>query len=444
MDKSQFPPFFYISGLFLGCYSIVMDEPLLPTAAFAVLCFFKCTMSYMNLRVYAFTPSFFFAFVVGVTCWANYDIMEVFLSGAKVGAYSYARPIFFPEATAIWIIGSLMIMAGLDLPASKSIANLSWELPVKYYRLFFMISLLLTIKSAISALTLPGSIGDLLDLTPIFGILFFTRLGIAENNKNFLYYGIILTVVTAIIKILFAYLRSDMLLPVLVFVLGLVLGGATLKKLFHPRFTPIYLLVVIFFVFFEIFGSVRSNVSTGLDRLTQIENINESSVIDNKKLTPFQRLANISQLSAISNLVNKHDFYEGQASEPLVVALVPRVFWPEKPKIALGVWFALEIGEAYKIRTWYNTSINMTIPGHLFLDFGWVGVVIGCFLIGRLLAFFWNSTHFFESSHNFIGSLFGTYILYNCFFGIGADLQIIITLLAYFLLFFVARKLLAK
>jgi hypothetical protein len=143
------------------------------------------------------------------------------------------------------------------------------------------------------------------------------------------------------------------------------------------------------------------------------------------------------------NLVEKNGLYLGQASAPLVAALVPRFLWPDKPQIQLGAWFALEIGAASISSTSgrANNSINMTIPGELYLDFGWFGVVVGGILFGGLVGLFWNAAKFNDSAYNILGALWGGYLLLFALFGIGADLQIIVTLLSTYIIFLVIKKL---
>jgi hypothetical protein len=106
--------------------------------------------------------------------------------------------------------------------------------------------------------------------------------------------------------------------------------------------------------------------------------------------------------------------------------------------IAKGAWFALQIGQAY-IRPdgQPSNSVAMTIPGELYLNYGWVGVVVGCLLYGTLLAVFWTRTNFWADGRNTFGSMFGFYLLWTGF-GLGADLQIVVTVTAIYLLFVAA------
>jgi hypothetical protein len=109
--------------------------------------------------------------------------------------------------------------------------------------------------------------------------------------------------------------------------------------------------------------------------------------------------------------------------------------------IQLGAWFALEIGVAAELDGGRaNNSVNMTIPGEFYLDFGWIGLFIGCFLFGGLVAAFWNAAKFMDSPYNITGTLWGGYLLLYALGGIGADLQIVISLTSTYIVFFIIKK----
>jgi hypothetical protein len=94
----------------------------------------------------------------------------------------------------------------------------------------------------------------------------------------------------------------------------------------------------------------------------------------------------------------------------------------------------MEIGQAYMRRDGsISNSVAMTIPGELYLNFGWPGVVLGCLAYGMLLGVFWTRTGFWEDPDNAFGSAFGFFLLWTAF-GLGADLQLLITTTAVYLL----------
>ena len=135
------------------------------------------------------------------------------------------------------------------------------------------------------------------------------------------------------------------------------------------------------------------------------------------------------------DLVKDNGYYNGTTIAYLSYAFIPRFIWPEKPWIVQGRWFALEIGQARLVEDrGVSNSINMTIPGELYLNFSWWGVVIGCLIAGFLFAGFWNSCGFWEDFNNITGGLFGFYLFFQGLGDIGPDLQIFVTLIAMYLL----------
>jgi hypothetical protein len=133
-------------------------------------------------------------------------------------------------------------------------------------------------------------------------------------------------------------------------------------------------------------------------------------------------------------LVRRDGYRDGATLDYLGYAFIPRFLWPEKPLIAKGAWFALEIGQAYTRRDGsISNSVAMTIPGELYLNFGWPGVLVGCLLYGMLLGVFWTRTGFWEDPDNAFGSAFGFFLLWTAF-GLGADLQLLVTTTAVYLL----------
>jgi hypothetical protein len=211
---------------------------------------------------------------------------------------------------------------------------------------------------------------------------------------------------------------------------------------------PIYIGFFIFMIFFETFAELRGTSATGIARFEMLQQGQQEMELrtrtEEEKLTPLQRASVINQISACVGLVDDHGTYNGRASAPLLAALIPRALWPEKPKIALGVWFAVEIGAAVQTEDWFNNSINMTIPGQLYLDFGWPGLIIGCILSGMLLNWLWQHSGFYVSSFNILGMFFGVFMLYNIVFGLGADLQIFITMVAMYLIFLTLGKIIPR
>lgn len=384
----------------------------------------------------------FYSVYVLLATIGNIDVNNTFKSGIWISSYAYARPDFFQEASLIWILGNLSIFCGIEMIQKNIFPKVSYNLKYKQLNTLYYISYLLVFNQYLLKLRLPGSLGDFIDLIPLITVLFFAKLSYIYNDKSLRRKALLLCVTLVAINVLFSYLRTSMVLPIVVYSLGVLIGAKSFKPLFSVYYIPVYVFGLFFIAFFSVFGSSRSNLGTGISRLTSLQSakdVSEQDIYldtDNDKLTALQRGSTIAQLSGIVGLTNENGFYSGQATQPLVIALIPRFLWPEKPKIALGVWFALELGAAQKTDDWYNNSINMTIPGHLFIDFGYVGLIVGGLLIGVLFQLIWLSAGFFDHPYNITGNILGGYIIYMAFLGLGADLQIVITLIAIYMILY--------
>jgi hypothetical protein len=154
--------------------------------------------------------------------------------------------------------------------------------------------------------------------------------------------------------------------------------------------------------------------------------------------TVVLRLTSFNQLSQIGRLVNRDGFLDGETFSYLGVVLTPRFLWPEKPRIALGTWFAIQIGQGVETPDgWANTSINMTQAGELYLNWGWLGVFIGLPILGAIYGLIWTRTNFWEEgSRNVIGGALALIMMYMMLGGHG-EFTAVFTLIAVYLLLLV-------
>lgn len=382
-------------------------------------------------------PIFFFKISILFSTLANLKVISIFESGIFLYSYQYTETHQFGIVSLIWLLGNISIIAGFEAVRHASFPKIRWDITSQQgLRMMFYLSVALIFRSFWLPISLPGTFNSLFYLTPLLSILLFARLASLTGRNLFYWWALSLTVLASGYSVLFAYLRSEMVLPIMVFFLGILSSGKGFSQFRSARFYPLYAFLAVFLIFFQTFGTQRSQLSIGFSRLTELNQIQSdaSEVAREYQLSAFERLSSICQLSALAQLVSDNGHYQGEASKYLLTALIPRFLWPEKPKIALGVWFALEIGAALESGDWYNTSINMTIPGQLYLDFGWIGLIFGGWLTGFFLRILWNAAQFNRYPLNFTGILLGGYLLYNCFLGFGADLQILVTMLAWYLI----------
>src|SRR6185312_17562824 len=120
-----------------------------------------------------------------------------------------------------------------------------------------------------------------------------------------------------------------------------------------------------------------------------------------------------NQLSQIGRLVDEEGYLHGQTLAYLAYAFIPRFLWPQKPTIAKAAWFALHIGLAYvRPNGQITNAINMTIPGELYLNYGWIGVFVGLTFLGFFIAVFWRTTEFWTRPRNVLGTAFAFYLMW--------------------------------
>jgi hypothetical protein len=287
-----------------------------------------------------------------------------------------------------------------------------------------------------------GTIGSVFLLVPHFMIFILARIGAERGLRNATLVALGIALAEAVRASLFSYLRSEILLPVLAFVFGTLLGRRSLEPLRWKVFLPIYGALAVFVVYFGAFGQVRGETAGGFERIQAVQEFEEVEAPDQLRprqgQTVMSRLSTFNQLTQIRRIVDEDGYLEGETMEYLAYAFVPRVIWPEKPLIAKGQWFAGRIGQGFPTASGgFSNSINMTIQGELYLNFGWLGVVVGCVLFGVLLALFWMRAEFWSTSSNGLGAAFGFYLLWVGF-GMGADLQILVTIIAVYGVFLLA------
>lgn len=97
-----------------------------------------------------------------------------------------------------------------------------------------------------------------------------------------------------------------------------------------------------------------------------------------KRITLIVVLAEV-----IESTPGRVPFWAAETYRPLLTALVPRVFWKDKPREETGSAFGRRYGMLHEIDR--NISINLPWLTELFANFGWFGVAVGMAMFGILL-----------------------------------------------------------
>jgi len=434
-----------INIIFLFVYVLFSDalSPITLNYLLSVQCAMLIVLYLRKYKKAFVTPIFLFYASVILVNYANLSLINEYKTGT-IRPGNFLVPALIGEAIKLWCISCTFIMLGYDFLSSKGLPSIAIEINnKKIFSLLFWILLIINLRKIIFPNS-PLELGSDFKLINIFSILFFARLWTKENSKTYRAYALTLYIVITYIAIISAFLRFDLILPTVSLFAGFFIGKENLKYLFTYRIIPLLIILAIYASIFKSLQSNRSNFSAVIFRNTEIagnsnfENVNEGTGL-------LERTSNLSQLTSVMRLVKENGFYNGKVSEPLLAGLIPRFLWPDKPTIALGSWFATEItGSHYGKHVRSTNSINMMIAGELYLDFGWMGVMIGSLFTGAFFAILWNATKFYSSQYNLTGIIFGGYVLIVSMSSFGADLQIVISLMSLYFTLFIIKKIVKK
>ncbi len=91
----------------------------------------------------------------------------------------------------------------------------------------------------------------------------------------------------------------------------------------------------------------------------------------------------------LNQQVELYGYLGGETLEYISYAFIPRIFWPDKPTVTQGAWFAYYTGFASSPEK-STVSLGITATGELFWNFGIAGVAVGMFIIGSLFGGLWR------------------------------------------------------
>jgi hypothetical protein len=187
--------------------------------------------------------------------------------------------------------------------------------------------------------------------------------------------------------------------------------------------------LVIFIWFYSIFSVVKFDYryavwygnqgKTLVDKIALIVDLYKEKQLD--KATPYVNeykgkdhfLWRFSYpLSALSLVLNETPrrvpYWNGETYVPLFSKFIPRFMWPGKPEEEMGYKF----GTTYRVMSTWNrsTSFNTPILAELYMNFGFSGMYIGCFIFGVL--FFVFSKLYNSNRVNYSSRIVGMAIIF--------------------------------
>ncbi len=237
---------------------------------------------------------------------------------------------------------------------------------------------------------------------------------------------------------MFSNMRNNIVWPIASLCLPYLLHKAITAK----RFAFGLVLIFGFIFVFKPLGELRGQIF-GAERLTQIverspfaenQNVSDDDFDRWGAMTALARLSTFNQLTQISRIVHEEGYYEGETLDYLLYVFIPRIIWRDKPQIVPGQWFAEKIGRGFRMDdTRFSNAINMTIPGELFLNFGWFGVVLGMALLGFLYFLFWQSASIYSEKRNLLGQAFAVTLFTQAIFS-GSHFGGVVNLVLWYLM----------
>jgi hypothetical protein len=436
-------------GIPSAIVGFTLDDPLFLAASAALIGCGSLATDMARFRSGGVTPLTFYTFTWTLGSFANAAAVLNQDTADRALYFLYAVDEHLPLAMKIAWMGLVMPILGfrwvMHSPSWRSLGNgmpqVRGNIGDRQLLLLCVIGAGFAVAANVTnVLPSLGTLTALLFFLPHIAAFTLARRGIMRGWSTAVWVGLAIAVVESTRALITAYLRVDIMSPIFAYAAGVLIGGRSLRALRSVYMIPVYAVAVPFVVYFAAFAEVRGSAS-GVARIAVVQERQEAQIAAGESSSQrlVTRLSNINQLTQVARVVEEDGLRQGETLEYLAYAWIPRFLWPEKPVIAKGAWFAYRIGQARIFQGRITNSINMTIPGEFYLNFGWIGLLLGPFAFGGLLALFWQTTSFWERPQDALGSAFGFYLIWVGAFG-GADLQIVITLVAVYLIFVVASQ----
>ena len=270
------------------------------------------------------------------------------------------------------------------------------------------------------------------------------REGASRDARKWLWAAALLAYAGATRAALFEILRALILLPIAALVLGCLVGARSLKPFRQVPLMPMYVGLAIFMVFFQTFGQERTTAGYGLERVQELiarrQDASPDRTASNGPMATLARQTSFNQVSQIVRLVQTEGFEYGSTVDYFAYVFIPRFVWPDKPIIAKGRWFAERLGfGVWRVDGGFTNSINMTVPGEWYFNFGWPGTTVGGVLVGLLMGLFWNATRFWLSPSDPAAGAYAFSIL-AFIWQLNVDTEVLPSVVAVYLVFLVSSR----
>jgi hypothetical protein len=434
MTLSQFATTLTVLGIVLAGFGFVVASALVMAVGALLFSWGYALQDYLDPRRDSITPMTAYTLIIG-NWQAGSHILACLLAGSRYHyiLYAFSADDYLVEAQALsslyLIIPPLVYRAVANSPPDTALGAI--RLPAVGLPLSDSATLWYCMSMALASFSLRilgiyvtslGSLGFLIRMGPEIAIfiLSFHWLGPRPTMPpwtRFALAGMILFEVGY--SFLFSTMRGDMAYPLYSFLLAAIVRKALRGPVLAVGIAAVVGLVLVY----HPLGHFR-NRYFGQERVQKLletlegapddfnaqgppledEEDLRNAGFDVKVLTLVARGCQFGQLSQVARIADQEGYYFGETLKYVFYAMIPRVIWRDKPLITPGGWFAFKIGKARRLsENLYSNSINMTLVGEFYLNFGWIGAVVGLVLLGTLFAVVWRSTLLYEFSNNPIG-----------------------------------------
>lgn len=223
------------------------------------------------------------------------------------------------------------------------------------------------VRTSLTFLTIGGDF-----LYVLFCVRYF-RVG-RLKRVGFFYWGVLFL---SFLVPFFSSTRSGLIL----YLLGLVVIYAYINKAVSLKKMMVFSILAIFLI--GILGALRDVSRGGQGGVSVVSSV--ETAVSHLLERPY--LLSVDKLSFIVSRSSDRDILLlGESFASIVFLPIPRLFWEDKPSVRVGQFVGKNIYDRGN-----HSGVPPTFIGELFINFGWVGVVLGMFAFGVFSRGYYNS-----------------------------------------------------
>lgn len=372
-----------------------------------------------------------FAFLLLLTSFSHFGALSGWFDTGDTWA-NYLIPEHLEKGLFVFSAGAVVSMEAMRYTmVSRGDYRIAYPRQ-SFFVSVLLVSLMLLVARHFGLLPSWGTVTSFVQLLVNGSIFLLAYMAHVENRMARIMTVVIYSTGLSLYAIQFSYLRMEIIVPWLAYFMGEVVARRQILRIHLVSKTILVVGLVVFPVLFTYLGKNRESLR-GSERKLELA-LKEGTGLprDEEGETLLSRLNVMGQMSNIVDLTERKGFYEGFTLRYFSFVFIPRFIWPEKPILDGGQWFAVEIGRSYYLPSGRAAnSVNMTVPGEMYLNFGWSGLIAGCTLFGFFVSFIWNSVR----GSDLISWAFRFYLLFLGMFSLGSDMMVIPQLMAYWLIY---------